>query len=120
MLPGLAGADWEGGICTANLWLVTDTGVGTLFGTDTACEGAVVTMNRSEQLDDLYIYILYSIAYRNTPSKSRGLMGGAKNEGRVIKKILQWVFFLCNPSRVFPPYFSLGSMFTVLEKETFP
>lgn len=47
-------------------------------------------------------------------------MGGAKNEGRVIKKILQWAFFLCNPSRVFPPYFSLGSMFTVLEKETFP
>lgn len=48
-------------------------------------------------------------------------MGGAKKyEGRVIKKILQWVFFLCNPSRVFSPYFSLGSMFTVLKKEKFP
>lgn len=45
-LPGLTGADWEGGICTVNLWLVTDTGGATLFGTDTVCGVAVVIINR--------------------------------------------------------------------------
>lgn len=43
---GLTGVDWEGGICTVNLWLVTDTGGATLFGTDTVCEVAAVVINR--------------------------------------------------------------------------
>lgn len=45
-LPGLTGVDWEGGICTVNLWLVTDAGGATLFGTETVCGVAVVVINR--------------------------------------------------------------------------
>lgn len=82
ILPGLTDVDWEGGICTVNLWLATDTGGATLFVTDTVCGVAVVVINKQTMLVRwliIQVHLLPSLAYEKLTSKHREVIKGKEN-----------------------------------------